>query len=438
MVAAVLVVARREPDRVINPLVAAGDFALLLALELVAPDTVGAVRLTALFLIAAHAHFQGERRGLAVAAIGSTVLVVGSVLRGDAPIDSELLAFYEAVFVLSALATAVVVGLLRTSESASRLRARGLSRRTMQAESEVRRRVAESIHDGPVQELIGLDMILSAAHNAAENGRGDEAAGLIDEARELGMRNLRALRDEIVDLGPYAFQEISFDTAIEDCMPVWRRRYGFEVGWLSSGSSCRPRWRGDLFRIAQEAVVNAGRHAEAKAVSISLRTVGSQVELRVTDDGHGFDENGTPSGRRAGAPRPGEHARARGADGRHARHRDVGARDTRAGAGAARAAQRDRLDPAALGGDQDRLGAVDRAELRVRVVEVRAHRARGELELVRDLLVDLALGEPLQHLDLAGRERARVDVALGVAGALRKLVHHRAQLLGGEAEARAA
>ena len=130
---------------------------------------------------------------------------------------------------LSALATAVVVGLLRTSESASRLRARGLSRRTMQAESEVRRRVAESIHDGPVQELIGLDMILSAARNAAEHGRGDEATGLIDEARELGMRNLRALRDEIVDLGPYAFQELSFDTAIEDCLPVWRRRYGFEV-----------------------------------------------------------------------------------------------------------------------------------------------------------------------------------------------------------------
>ena len=200
-----------------------------------------------------------------------------------------MLAFYEAVFILSALATAVVVGLLRTSESASRLRARGLSRRTMQAESEVRRRVAESIHDGPVQELIGLDMILSAAHNAAENGRGDEAAGLIDEARELGMRNLRALRDEIVDLGPYAFQEISFETAIENCLPVWRRRYGFEVGLAIERIDMPPEMRGHLFRIAQEAVVNAGRHAEAQAVSISLRTVGSQVELRVTDDGHGFD-----------------------------------------------------------------------------------------------------------------------------------------------------
>jgi two-component system NarL family sensor kinase len=288
---AVLFVARRDPDRVVNPMVAAGDFALLLALELAAPDALVAVRLAALFLIAAHAHFQGEQRGLAVAAIGSTVLVVGSVLRGDSSIDSGVLAFYEAVFILSALATAVVVGLLRTSESASRLRARGLSRRTMQAESEVRRRVADSIHDGPVQEMIGLDMILSAAHNAAENGRGEEAAALIDEARELCMRNLRALRDEIVDLGPYAFQEIGFDTAIENCLPVWRRRYGFEVGLAIERIDMPPEMRGHLFRIAQEAVVNAGRHAEAQAVSISLRTVGSQVELRVTDDGHGF--NGT-------------------------------------------------------------------------------------------------------------------------------------------------
>jgi two-component system NarL family sensor kinase len=285
----VLVVARREPDRVVNPLVATGDFALLLALELVAPDTLGTVRLVALFLIAAHAHFQGEQRGLAVAAIGSTILVAGSAVRGDSSFGSDVLAFYEAVFILSALATAGVVGLLRTSESASRLRARGLSRRTMQAESEVRRRVAESIHDGPVQELIGLDMILSAAHNAAEHGRGEEAANLIGEARELGMRNLRALRDEIVDLGPYAFQEISFETAIENCLPVWQRRYGFEVGLAIERIDMPPEMRGHLFRIAQEAVVNAGRHAEAEAVSISLRTVGPQVELRVTDDGHGFD-----------------------------------------------------------------------------------------------------------------------------------------------------
>jgi two-component system NarL family sensor kinase len=286
---AVLLVARRAPDRALHPAVAAVDFGLLLALELLAPDTLGGVRLAALFLIAAHAHIQGEQRGLTIAAAGSVALIAGSAIRGDAPYDSDLLAFHEAVFLLTSLATAVVVGLLRTSESASRLRARGLSRRTMQAESEVRRRVAESIHDGPIQELIGLDMVLSAARG--ESG-GDRVNELIDEARQLVTRNVRALRDEIVELGPYAFQEISFGMAIENCLPVWQRRYGFEVRLVIERLELSPEMAGDLFRIAQEAVVNAGRHADASTVELSLRTLGSQVELRVADDGHGFDGNG--------------------------------------------------------------------------------------------------------------------------------------------------
>jgi two-component system NarL family sensor kinase len=284
--AAVLIAARQQPDRALHPLVPAVDLVLLLALELAAPETLGGVRLAALFMIAAHAHFQGERRGLIIAAGGSVALIVGSAIRGDAPVDSDVLGFYEAVFLLSSLATAVVVGLLRTSESASRLRARGLSRRTMQAEGEVRRRVAESIHDGPVQELIGLDMILSAARSES----GDNNVGnLIDEARDLVSRNVRALRDEIVELGPYAFEEISFGTAIEACLPVWQRRYGFEIRLAIERVDLSPEIAGDLFRIAQEAVVNAGRHAEASRVELSLRTVGPQIELRVADNGHGFD-----------------------------------------------------------------------------------------------------------------------------------------------------
>ena len=286
--AAVLVLARRNPQASLHPAVAAGDFALLVLLEVLVPETLGAVRLASLFLVAAHAHFQGERRGIAVAAIGSGALVLATNLRGDEPVTGDVLAFYEVVYVLSSLATALLVGTLRTAESASRLRARSLSRRTIQAESEVRRRVAESIHDGPVQELIGLDMILSAAAQAARSGRGDESADLIAEARDLATRNIRALRDEIVDLGPYAFHELSFATAIENCLPVWQRRYSCEVGVMLEQIDLPSEVAGDLFRIAQEAVVNAGRHSGADAVSLSLRTVDGEVELRVADNGHGF------------------------------------------------------------------------------------------------------------------------------------------------------
>jgi signal transduction histidine kinase len=172
--------------------------------------------------------------------------------------------------------------------SASRLRARSLSRRTIQAEAEVRRRVAEAIHDGPVQELIGLDMMLTSAHKAAAEGRASDATRLLDEARELTERNIAVLRDGLVDLGPYAFEELSFETAIENCIVVWKRRYGIEVLATLDRIHLSPDTAGVLFSIAQEAVVNAGRHAGAGAVSISLRTVGSTLELRVTDNGAGF------------------------------------------------------------------------------------------------------------------------------------------------------
>jgi signal transduction histidine kinase len=284
----VLFLARRDPEAALSPLVPLVDFTLLVLLEVVAPATVEAVRVAALFLVASHAHFQGERRGIAVAALGSAALVGATQIRGDEPVDSDVFGFYETVFVITALATAVVVGSLRTAESASRLRARGLSRRTIQAESQVRRRVAEAIHDGPVQELIGLDMILSAAGQAAGRGRSEETVELIEEARELATRNIAALRDEIVDLGPYAFQELSFDQAVENCIPVWRRRYDFEVMATIERVELPSEMAGDLFRIVQEAVVNAGRHAHADAVSINLRRTDKHVELRVTDNGRGF------------------------------------------------------------------------------------------------------------------------------------------------------
>jgi signal transduction histidine kinase len=294
--AALLWLAWRSPDGPRHPLVAAGDFALLLVIELRVPEAYGAVRFTALFLVAAHAHFEGARRGLAVAGVGAGALIVGSSLRGDAPVEGSTLVFYESAFGVASLATGLLIGTLHTTESASRLRARRLTRRTMEAEREVRRRVAESIHDGPVQELIGLDMVLSAAHQAAGNGDSEKVDELLADAKELTTRNIQALRDEIVDLGPYAFEELTFDVAVGNCVPVWERRYGFEVLLTLEELDLPDEVCAELFAITQEAVANAGRHANASSVAINLRQVDGDVELRVMDDGEGFEEEEDPTG----------------------------------------------------------------------------------------------------------------------------------------------
>jgi signal transduction histidine kinase len=155
--------------------------------------------------------------------------------------------------------------------------------------------VAEAIHDGPVQELIALDMMLSAASQATESGDTKRAHELVRQAREVATRNVSVLREEIVDLGPYAFEELSYPTAVENCLALWKRRYGFDVLVTIEPIDLAPETAGDLFRITQEAVINAGRHADARAVSISLRRLGRELELRVTDNGHGFT-NGDPLG----------------------------------------------------------------------------------------------------------------------------------------------
>ena len=284
-----LLVAQRRPDRALSPLVAVGDLILLAVAELVVPETYGAVRFLALFFITAHAQFQGQRGGLVVAAGGCALLVPIAATRG-APVQDETLAFYEALFVVCAFASALTAGTIRIAETTGRLRARQVSRRMIETESEIRRRVAESIHDGPVQELVSLDMILAALANATERGDAPGAGVMLEEARAITERNIQALRDEIVSLGPYAFRELSFETAITECVPVWRRRYGLEVRLDLDPVELTPEMSGPLFQICQEAVANAGRHAEAEHVTLSLHELDGAIELGVADDGRGFGD----------------------------------------------------------------------------------------------------------------------------------------------------
>lgn len=178
---------------------------------------------------------------------------------------------------------------LRGRESSREQRARELAQRVMQEEGQVRRQVAETIHDGPVQELIALDMVLASAGQALARGDTQRGAELLAEAREATARNVRALREELVELGPYAFEEANYETALERCLPIWERRYGLDVRLTIERIEMAPETAGELFRITQEAVINSGRHARANVVSVSLRAIEGWIELRVTDDGQGIE-----------------------------------------------------------------------------------------------------------------------------------------------------
>ena len=287
---AIFVMSQSNPVGALTPFVAAGDLTVIAAFQLAMPNAYGATHFVALVFIGAHAHFQGSRRGIAIAALGGAALIAVTVARrSDGPLQPDELAFYETVFAVCCVAMAAIIGELRGFETAGRLRAQELSRRTIVGEDEVRRHVADFIHDGPVQELIGLDMILQGATRASERGDTERTAELIGQARELAEGNIRALRDEIVSLGPYAFEELTFEIAVERCLPVWHRRYGCDVT-VDAYIDLEPQVASDLFRITQEAIANACKHGEAAHVHVTLEHDGPDAVLRVVDDGKGFGD----------------------------------------------------------------------------------------------------------------------------------------------------
>lgn len=284
-----LVLARRAPQRAVSPLVAAGDIVVVAVIGAIVPEAYGALHFTALFLLAVHANLQGERIGAALAALAILALALPAALSDRGEVHGDLLAFYESVFAVAAFATVVLVGRLRTGESASRMRARELSRRALESEQEVRRRVSESIHDGPLQELIGLDIVLAAAHRKAESGDAQATARLLGEARETAQRSVGALRDEMLELGPHAFEGLSLEAAVERCIPVWQRRYGLKTQLSIDPVELPSGAEGELFRIIQEAVVNAAKHGHADTVTIELSSGEGSIRLSIADDGSGFE-----------------------------------------------------------------------------------------------------------------------------------------------------
>lgn len=285
-----LFLAVRRPHEALNPLIALGDLAVLVIIEALVSQAYGPVRFLALSLLAVHAHFQGERIGLTVAFCGVAGLVVPSAVQSadHRGFDEERLALYEATFAAAALMTVALVGRFRAQESASRLRAHELTRRTLRSENEIRRRLSEALHDGPVQELIGLDMTLAAASAEIGQGHGARATELLREAGEITQRNISKLRDELLDLGPYAYDEISFEAAVERCLATWERRYGIEADLQAAALELPSEIEGELFRITQEAISNAGRHAGSHKVRIKLTSQDGMIELSVRDDGRGF------------------------------------------------------------------------------------------------------------------------------------------------------
>ena len=173
---------------------------------------------------------------------------------------------------------------------------RELARRLEHAQEEERRRIAADIHDDPIQVMSAVDLRLQML---AASGRAVDAQELLD-VHEIVLRSIDRLRSLLFELRPGALDREGLVVALRQYLDHSAHGSGWAVEVVDElTSEPAPELRAAMYRMAQEAVTNARKHANASHVGVEVATVEDGVRIRIRDDGDGF----VPS--KVDAPRPG-------------------------------------------------------------------------------------------------------------------------------------
>jgi PAS domain S-box-containing protein len=173
---------------------------------------------------------------------------------------------------------------------------RALAQRLESAQEEERRRIAQDIHDDPIQVMSALDLRLRML--AEDPGRVTTRA--LEELGTIVGESVERLRSLLFELWPTSLEQEGLVASLRLYLGHTAAQMGWTVEFLDHlGTEPPKEVRSVLYRIAQEAIVNARKHAEAHALEVRVGDAGDGVAVRVADDGVGFDAAG------AVEPRPG-------------------------------------------------------------------------------------------------------------------------------------
>jgi signal transduction histidine kinase len=175
-----------------------------------------------------------------------------------------------------------------------------LIRRLLSAEEDERKRIARELHDEAGQSLAGLMLELEAARLDTSRGT-PVTSDTLSRLRRLAARTVEAVRGLIYDLRPAVLDDLGLIPALRWYTQTQIAARGLQVRLNERLGSERldPTLETALFRIAQEALWNAVKHASATHVDVDVYRHGERLILRVSDDGRGLAA--PPGGTSAGA-----------------------------------------------------------------------------------------------------------------------------------------
>jgi signal transduction histidine kinase len=169
--------------------------------------------------------------------------------------------------------------------------------RLVHAQEDERKRIARELHDDTGQKLSAIGMGLAGLEAALAASETERAATILRNLRDVNDQAISELRNIMADLRPAQLDDLGLVPALRWYVSQYQARNALPQVRLivdSMPGRLPPELETVLFRVAQEALTNARRHADATEVTARLTQVNSTVRLEVRDNGVGFDPRQPP------------------------------------------------------------------------------------------------------------------------------------------------
>jgi len=174
-----------------------------------------------------------------------------------------------------------ITGQLAVAEAAAR------------ATQEERQRLARDLHEAVTQSLYSTSLMAEAAQRHARANQLAASLDYVTRLSDLSRQALRQLRLLVYQLRPKMLEQEGLIAALRYRLDAVEKRAGIQTKLIDEADHQMPlTLQTELFWIAQEALDNSLKHANASKTTVTVRTVGNEVWLEVSDNGRGFADDG--------------------------------------------------------------------------------------------------------------------------------------------------
>lgn len=166
------------------------------------------------------------------------------------------------------------------------------SLRIIQAQEEERKRLSREIHDGPAQMMANVLMRSDLIEKVFNEYGPEEALKEVKSMKKMVRSALYEVRRIIYDLRPMALDDLGLIPTLRKYLQtIGEYHPQTEITFQNVGFEKRlpTKYEVALFRLVQESVHNALKHANAREIKVKLEITEERISILVKDDGKGFD-----------------------------------------------------------------------------------------------------------------------------------------------------